>query len=127
MLSYFKENGFKNNHLIVHTNRLKRFKGSVEVISLEEYEKVQKEYEFKEEISQLDINRRRDQSAKTLRKLIEMNSFNPPRYYMRLCHCYREIGEYENEKELIEEYLSKYGYAKSWFKKRLDELNELIK
>ena len=46
---------------------------------------------------------------------------------MRLCHSYREIGDYESEKELIEEYLSKNDYSKEWFEKRYEELADLIK
>lgn len=131
MLCAFKNNGFKNNDfkgdLEIATERFRKSKTSILISSYTHFDKKQKDYELKEEITQLEINGNRDKSAKILRKVIDNNDFTPAKSYMRLCHTYRENGEYENEKELIEEYLSENDYSKEWFENRLKELDELMK
>ena len=122
----FKTKGFKNNELVVYTDRLVYNKRHVVVNSPLRYNAIQKKYELKEEISQLESNHQYEKAAKVLRKLIDMEDYNPPKNYMRLCHLYRQIEDYEKEKNLIDEYLSKYTYARSWFKQRLNELDDLI-
>ena len=90
------------------------------------YNNTQKGYELKEETTQLEINGNRDKSVEILKNLIDKPGFTPAKVYMRLCHSYREIGDYQSEKELIEKYLSENDYSKEWFENRLKELDKLI-
>lgn len=121
----FKNTNFKNNHNIIS----ERFKGkrySILIFSSKSFDSIWKEYESKEEISQLEINGHRDESAKILRNIIDNQNFPNAKNYMRLCHSYREIGDYESEKKLINEYLSKSDFSKEWFEKRLRDLDKIM-
>lgn len=127
MLKSFKIKGFKNKKSTVLTDRLVYNKSSIEVRSSDRFNNIQKEYEIKEEISQLRLNNQSEKAAKLLKQLIDMKDFVPSRNYMHLCHLYREIGDYNSEKELIYVYLLKYSHSEHWFKNRLKELEKIMK
>jgi hypothetical protein len=130
MLYAFKNNGFKNNDfkdsLEIVTERFKKSRTSILIYSSTHFDNNQKEYELKEEITQLELNGNRDKASRILKKLIDDRDFTPAKKYMRLCHLYRENGDYESEKVLIEEYLAKNKYSKEWFENRLKELEKLM-
>lgn len=130
MLCAFKENGFKNTNFKddseIIMERLKRIGSSLMIIPPEEYKNLQKEFELKEEITQLEFNGHFDKSEKVLKKLIDRRDYNRPTDYMKLCRSCRESKDYQSERELIEEYLSNNDFSKEWFENRLKELDKLI-
>ena len=130
MLYSFKYGGFRNNdfkdNLEIVTERFRKSRTSIMIGSSASYNNTQKGYELKEETTQLEINGNRDKSVEILKNLIDKPGFTPAKVYMRLCHSYREIGDYQSEKELIEKYLSENDYSKEWFENRLKELDKLI-
>lgn len=129
MLKAFKMKGFKNqsfeNNPVLISDRLRRNLSSVMIKSTDYYDDEQKKYEQIEEVSQLEINGIRSKSTEILRDLFDEKDFKTTKDYMRLCYSYHDIGDYESEKELIEEYLSKNDYSKEWFEKRYEELDDL--
>ena len=130
MLKVFSTNGFKNkvfeNNPVLISDRLRRSRSSVLIKSTENYDNEQYNYEVIEEVSQLEINGVRTKSTELLRKLFDAKDFKTAKDYIRLCHSYRNIGDYKSEKELIEEYLSNNDYSKEWFEKRYEELVDLM-
>ena len=81
---------------------------------------------MREMSSQLDLNGAQTQSAEIIRTLFDEGD-KSAKTYRKLCYKYRELGQLEDELEIINEYLSKNSdFLKDWFENRLNEVNELI-
>ena len=130
-LKNFKENGFKNKDVekdVFLAERLYYSNNLLRVYSPKSYSTTQENYALKEEAGQLELNGAGEESVEILRNLIDNSVNDSPRQYMRLCHMYRRLGRYKEEKDLINVYLASTNrYSKDWFEKKLIEVNELIK
>ena len=130
MLKAFRQNGFKNSNLknnpVILTERLYHSRYSIKIHSPKLFLDNQRNYEMREMSSQLDLNGAQTQSAEIIRTLFDEGD-KSAKTYRKLCYKYRELGQLEDELEIINEYLSKNSdFLKDWFENRLNEVNELI-
>lgn len=131
-LKFFKENGFENKNLeksqVFLAERLYHVRSSLKINSSDVFIKTQKKYELKEEAGQLESNGVTEQSTEILRNMVDNGCNRSPRDYMRLCHSYRRLGNYDEELVIINKYLSnKHNtYSREWFERRLKEVIKLI-
>ena len=103
-------------------------RSSLKINSSDVFIKTQKKYELKEEAGQLESNGVTEQSTEILRNMVDNGCNRSPRDYMRLCHSYRRLGNYDEELVIINKYLSnKHNtYSREWFERRLKEVIKLI-
>ena len=99
----------------------------MKIVSSDFYHKTQKKYEMKEQATQLQLNGDEKEAVKILRYMVDNGCNNSKKDYMRLCFMYRRLGEYENEREVINMYLSNpHRSSRDWFKKRLEYIENFI-
>ena len=129
-LKNFKENGFKNGNIesdVLLCERLYGYYSNLKIVSSDFYHKTQKKYEMKEQATQLQLNGDEKEAVKILRYMVDNGCNNSKKDYMRLCFMYRRLGEYENEREVINMYLSNpHRSSRDWFKKRLEYIENFI-
>ena len=130
-LKFFKENGFANKNFesdVFLAERLYHAMSSLRISSPDVYAKTQKRYELKEEAGQLEYNGVTEESTEILRNMVDNGCNRSPKDYMRLCHSYRRLGNYDEELVIINKYLSnkRNTYSREWFERRLKEVIKLI-
>lgn len=129
-LKNFKEKGFKNKNIekdVYLSERLYKKYSDLEVRDHNFFIRVQKKYELEEQARQLELNGDERESVKILRNLVESGCNTSTKDYMRLCYMYRRLGDYENELEVINKYLSSYNRNnRDFFEKRLLHIKKFI-
>lgn len=67
------------------------------------------------------------EAVKILRNLVENGCNTSTKDYVGLCYMYRRLGDYENELEVINKYLSSCGRNnRDFFEKRLRYIENLM-
>lgn len=123
--NYSINNKFKSNIPVPIADRIRKKYGEIIIISEEKYDKREKTYELEEEAGELKRQNRVADSAKLYEYMIYDLGFNSYRYYQKLCVAYNDLGDYENELRIINEYFkgnsTKTKYSDDWFTNRLNK------
>lgn len=128
-LKNFKEKSFHNQDIekdVFLCERLYITYSDLKVLNHDFYNRTQKKYELKEQARQLELNGDEKKAVEILRNMVENGCNTSTKDYMRLCYMYRRLGDYENELEVINKYLSSYRNNRDFFEKRLLHIKKFI-
>lgn len=131
---YFKTHSIagkqKANTPLPIADRIRKRKGEIVVISEEEYEKRQKQYEYEARCSELNRQKRYEEYIDLLNHMIDDLGYRRYSYFQKLCVAYRRLKDYDNELRIISKYMNgesaQTKVSDEWFEKRLHDV-ELIK
>lgn len=135
LADYFKTHSIANkekaNTPLPIADRIRKQKGEIIVVSEEEYENKQKQYEYDVRCTELNRQKRYREYIDLLNHMIDDLGYNRYDYFKKLCVAYRRVNDYDNELRVINKYMNgestRTKVSDKWFEKRLKDVESIKK
>ena len=135
LTNYFKihspNNKQKANIPLPIADRIRKQKGEIIVVSEEEYNKKQMQYEYEVRCTELNRQKRYDEYIELLNHMIDDLGYRRYGYFKKLCVAYRRLDDYDNELRIINKYMNgestRTKVSDEWFEKRLSDVQDFNK
>lgn len=135
LTNYFKihspNNKQKANIPLPIADRIRKQKGEIIVVSEEEYNKKQMQYEYEVRCTELNRQKRYDEYIELLNHMIDDLGYRRYGYFKKLCVAYRILDDYDNELRIINKYMNgestRTKVSDEWFEKRLSDVQDFNK
>lgn len=133
LADYFKTHSIANkdkaNTPLPIADRIRKRKGEIIVVSEEEYDNKQKQYEYEVRCTELNRQKRYKEYIDLLNHMIDDLGYNRYGYFQKLCVAYRRFKEYDNELRVINKYMNgestRTKVSDEWFEKRLQDVESI--
>ena len=135
LTDYFKTHSLVNkekaNIPLPIADRIRKQNGEIIVVSEEEYENKQKQYEYDVKCTELNRQKRYGEYIDLLNHMIDDLGYNRYDYFKKLCVAYRRVNDYDNELRIINKYMNgestRTKVSDGWFEKRLKDVESIKK
>ncbi|WP_296892821.1 lipopolysaccharide assembly protein LapB [uncultured Methanobrevibacter sp.] len=132
---YFKTHSIANrqkaNTPLPIADRIKKRNSKIVVISEDEYENRQKQYEYEVRCTELNRQKRYREYIDLLNHMIDDLGYKRYSYFQKLCVAYRRLEDYDNELRIINKYMNgesaRTKVSDEWFEKRLQNVEAIEK
>jgi len=133
LTDYFKTHSLVNkekaNIPLPIADRIRKQEGEIIVVSEEEYEKKQKQYEYDARCTELNRQKRYGEYIELLNHMIDDLGYSRYDYFKKLCVAYRRFNDYDNELRIINKYMNgestRTKVSDEWFEKRLKDVESI--
>lgn len=135
LTDYFKIHSINNkqkaNTPFPIADRIRKRKGEIIVVSEEEYDNKQMQYEYEVRCTELNRQKRYDKYIELLNHMIDDLGYRRYGYFQKLCVAYRRLNDYDNELRIINKYMNgestRTKVSDEWFEKRLADVQDINK
>lgn len=135
LTDYFKTHSITNkqkaNTPLPIADRIKKQKGEIIVVSEEEYDNDQMQYEYDIRCTELNRQKKYEEYIELLNLMIDDFGYRKYRYFQKLCVAYRRLNDYDNELRIINKYMNgestRTPVSDEWFEKRLADVEAIKK
>ena len=133
LTDYFKTHSITNkekaNTPLPIADRIRKRNGEIIVVSEDEYDNKQKQYEYEVRCTELNRQKRYGEYINLLNHMIDDLGYRRYGYFQKLCVAYRRFNDYDNELRVINKYMNgestRTKVSDEWFEKRLNDIENI--